>query len=176
MLPAEAALTVAECPAQDLDELRIRQRIEPDDAHAREQRVVDLEERILCRRADEDEPAVLNVWQQHILLALVEAMDLVDEDDRAALIITARLISLLDDAAQVADASRDSIELLKGAVRHLSDHLRERRLARTRRAIEDNGRNLVCLDHAAQEMAAAHSLLLADEFLEVARTHAARKR
>ena len=103
-LAAKAALLILESTAQDLDELRIRQLVEPHDTHAREQRVVDLEEGILRCCADEDEPAILDVGQQHILLALVEAMNLVDEDNRAALVVTARLIRLLDDAPQVADA------------------------------------------------------------------------
>ena len=176
VLAAEAALLIPERPAQDIDELRVRQLVEPHDAHAREQGMVDLEEGILRRRADEDEPAILDVGQQHILLALVEAVDLVDEYDCAALVVAARLIRLLDDAPQVADARRDRIELLERAVRHRGNHLRERRLARARRSVEDDGRDLVHLDHAAQEVAAPDRLLLADELVKIARAHAARER
>jgi hypothetical protein len=44
---------------------------------------VDLERRVLRRRAEEDHVAVLDVREHDILLGLVEAMDLVDEQDRA---------------------------------------------------------------------------------------------
>ena len=45
---------------------------------------VDLEVRVLGRRADERDRAVLDVRQQRVLLGLVEAVDLVDEQDGAA--------------------------------------------------------------------------------------------
>ena len=57
-----------------------------------------------------------------------------------------------------------------------ADDARERRLARARRPVEDDRRDLVHLDHAAQEVAAPDRLLLADEFVEIARAHAARER
>ena len=43
----------------------------------------DLEVGVLGRRADERDRAVLDVRQQRVLLGLVEAMDLVEEEDRA---------------------------------------------------------------------------------------------
>ena len=49
---------------------------------ARQQRAVQLERRVLCRRADENDGAVLHHRQERILLAAVEAMDLVDEEQR----------------------------------------------------------------------------------------------
>ena len=48
---------------------------------ARQQRRVDLERRVLGGRADEGEEPRLDVRQERVLLALVEAMHLVDEDD-----------------------------------------------------------------------------------------------
>ena len=59
-----------------------RERLEPDHRAAREERRVDLEVRVLGRRADERDEPVLDRGQQRVLLRLVEAVDLVDEEDR----------------------------------------------------------------------------------------------
>ena len=134
--------------------------------------MIDLEERVLRRRADEDEPTILNIGQQHILLALVEAMNLVDEHNGALLVKFALLLRLFHDGPDVADARGHGVELLKMAARHARDHLRQRRLARARRAVEDERGNVVRFDHAPQELARANSLLLADKFLKIARPHA----
>ena len=50
---------------------------------AREQRRVDLEVRVLGGRADQRDQARLDRRQQRVLLRLVEAVDLVQEEDRA---------------------------------------------------------------------------------------------
>ena len=62
--------------------LGVGQRLEPHDARARQQRRDDLEARVLGRRADQRDSAGLDVGQQRVLLGLVEAMDLVDEQQR----------------------------------------------------------------------------------------------
>ena len=59
-----------------------RVRLELVDLRPREQRRVDLEVRVLGRRADQRQQAVLDAGQQRILLRLVEAVDLVEEEDR----------------------------------------------------------------------------------------------
>src|SRR5205085_8793428 len=53
----------------------------------RSQRADDLERRVLGRRADERDRPVLDRGQQGVLLRLVEAMYLVDEERRAPLFI-----------------------------------------------------------------------------------------
>ncbi len=52
------------------------------DAHPREQGAVDLEGGVLRRRADQRQQAFLYGRQQGVLLSLVEAVDLVEEEDR----------------------------------------------------------------------------------------------
>jgi len=53
-------------------------------AHAREQRVVELEGRVFGGRAEKDDRAVLDVRQESVLLRLVEAVHLVDKEHRLA--------------------------------------------------------------------------------------------
>ena len=59
------------------------QRLELVHPSPREQRRVDLEVRVLGRRADQGQEPLLHGRQQRVLLRLVEAVDLVQEEDRA---------------------------------------------------------------------------------------------
>ena len=67
---------------EDDDELVLGQRGQLDHRAAREQRGVHLEVRVLGRRADQRHEPVLDRVQHRVLLRLVEAVDLVDEEDR----------------------------------------------------------------------------------------------
>ena len=59
------------------------QRLQRVDAAAGEQRGVEFEGRVLGRGADEADGAALDVGQESVLLRLVEAMNLIDEEDGA---------------------------------------------------------------------------------------------
>ncbi len=54
-----------------------------EDLAARQQRAVQLEGRVFRGRADQHHGAVLDIGQEAVLLRAVEAMDLVDEEQRA---------------------------------------------------------------------------------------------
>ena len=79
-----AARRAASARSSSCAELVRRQRLQHVDRRARQQRAVHLERRILGRRADERDEPLLDVRQERVLLRLVEAMDLVDEQDRRA--------------------------------------------------------------------------------------------
>ncbi len=76
-LPVERALE------HDADILG-RERAQDVDARAGQERAVDLEGRVLGRRTDEAERAVFDEGQERVLLRLVEAVDLVEKQDRGA--------------------------------------------------------------------------------------------
>ena len=76
---------------QQRDDLRLGERLEDVDAAAREQRGDEFEGRILGGGADQADVAALDVGQEGVLLRLVEAMDLVDEDDGARAVLRARV-------------------------------------------------------------------------------------
>ena len=81
---------------------------------ARQQRRVDLERRVLGGRADEGEEARLDVRQEGVLLRLVEAVHLVDEEHRARGPAACARLRALDRLADVLDAAehrRDRDEL-----------------------------------------------------------------
>ena len=80
---AEAVLGVIErAPHDRADRLRL-ELLEREHARARQQRPDHLERRVLRRRADQRHRAVLDERQDRVLLRLVEAVDLVDEQHGA---------------------------------------------------------------------------------------------
>ncbi len=80
----DPALGVGEGAAQELFDLGGRERLELVDLAAGDQRRVDLEVGVLGGRADQGQEPFLDRGQQRVLLGLVEAVDLVEEEDRGA--------------------------------------------------------------------------------------------
>ena len=72
---------------------------------ARQQGRIDLEARVLGRRADEGEQPRFDMRQEGVLLCFVEAVHFVDEDHRAQS-LQARRTGLLDRLADVLDAGQ----------------------------------------------------------------------
>ena len=116
-----------------------RQRLQHEHAHARQQRAVDLERRILRRRADQRDRARFDVRQKRVLLRLVEAMDLVGEQNRSASEPPAPL-RFGDDLAHARHAFGHRGERNELAIGVLRDHARDRRLAGAGRAPEHHRR------------------------------------
>ena len=123
LLRAEAAFRVGERAAHEARDLFVVEGVQHEDARAREQRRVDFERRVLRRRADQRDRAVLHVRQDGVLLRFVEAMNFVDEQHGAFPERASRL-RLGDDRAQIGHARADGREC---------DELGARRFARRSR-------------------------------------------
>ena len=108
--------------------------------------------------------------QHGVLLPLVEAVDLVDEEDRPQAVAPEPVAGSRDDRAHVVDAGGDGGELLERGSGALGDDARDRGLAGARRAEEDHRRRAVLLDRESQRGAGPEHVLLADELVEARRT------
>ena len=86
-------------------------------AAAREQRRVDLEVGVLGGRADQHHQPLLDRGQQRVLLRLVEAVDLVEEEDRALAARVAPVLGPLEHLAHLGAAGVDRRGLLEGGAR-----------------------------------------------------------
>ena len=128
---------------------------EDEHLRARQQRRVDLEGRVLGGRADEHDVAGFDARQKGVLLRLVEAMDLVDEDDRAAAEPAAAVLGRGHDVLDFLDAREHGAEGDELRVGEVGDEARERRLAGARRSPEDDRLQQVALDRLAQRPARA---------------------
>ena len=134
-----------------------RQPAKHEHLRAREQRGVDLERRILGRGADQHDVAGLDARQKRVLLRLVEAVDLVDEDDRAASGRAADALGLAHHVADFLDAGHHGAEGHEARLGRVGDDARQRRLAGAGRAPEDDRLQQVALDGLAERFAWASS-------------------
>ena len=100
------------------------ERLEDEDLAARQERGVDLERRILGGSADEGDETGLDVRQERVLLYLVEAMNLVDEQDGTAVMVLARLASAFDDLPELLDAAHHRRDVLEVGFQVMRQHPR----------------------------------------------------
>ena len=96
-------------------DVRLGEGLERQDPGPRQQGGVDLERGVLGRGPDEGDGPVLDGRQQGVLLGLVEAVDLVDEQDRPPA-AAAGLAGLGDRLPQLLDAREDGRERRRTAV------------------------------------------------------------
>jgi hypothetical protein len=132
---------------------------------------VDGKERVLGRGADERDQAAFDVGEQHVLLALAEAVDLVEEQDRSLARVAEAGLGLVEDLADARDADAGGVLSLEVAIEVQGNDLGERRLAGAGRAVEEDAREAVGLEHAAEELAGAEDVPLAGNLVERAGTH-----
>jgi hypothetical protein len=167
---------LVEAPPNDGRELLGRKRLELVQLRPGEQRRIDLVVRVLGRRADQRHEAFLDRRQERVLLCLVEAVDLVEEENRPLARRAEPLPGAREHLANVLHRRRDGRELLERGARGGSDDPCERRLPRPRRPVEDRGAHAVVGDRRTQHRALAEHVGLADEFVERARPQTLRER
>jgi hypothetical protein len=173
---AETPLCVLERATEQLDEILRLQRTEHVNTRAGQQRADHFERRILGGRADEGQRAVFDVGQEGVLLCLVEAVHLVEEQDRASTSLGAHGLRSIDGLTDILHTRHHGGELHEFGVGTPRDEPRERRLPRAGRSPENQRMQLSALERFTQRLAGPEYLLLADELVEGARTHAIRER
>ena len=168
---AESLLAVRERAPQDRRRVGFGERLQHEHLRSREQGRVDLERRVLRRRADEDDVARLDPRQEGVLLGLVEPVNLVDEEDGAAAPGTPRTLGPGHHLADFLDAGqhrREGDELRLG---RLGNQPGEAGLARARRPPEDDRLQQIAFDGLAQRLPRRQQVLLAHVFVERPRAH-----
>jgi hypothetical protein len=78
--------------------------MQDEDTAPRKQWCVHFERGIFCRGTDEGDCAVFDVRQDGVLLPAIKTVDLVDKQNRVALLEVAALLRLPDGTAEVGDA------------------------------------------------------------------------
>ena len=159
--PRQPALLVGERPADDGSDLVVGQRLEPPDAHPRQQRRVDLEVGVLGRRADQRDRPVLDVGEERVLLGLVEAMDLVEEEDAPRAVEVESLLGLGDRGADLDDARHDSGQRREMGADLGREQAGEAGLAGPGRSPQQERREVAAGDPATERAAFTDEVLLA---------------
>ena len=139
---------------------------------ARQQCPGQLERRVLGRGADEDQGAVLDIGQEGVLLALVEAMHLVDEQYRVPPLGSTRALGALDRRADVFDPGEHRRKVQKQGVGVVRDEAGERGLTAPGRAPQHHRMGPPGLDGEAQRPCRPQDVPLPDDVLDAGRPHA----
>jgi len=146
------------------------QRTQFEDQRPRRQRAVHEHIRIVGGGADQCDGAVLHIGQQHILLRLVETMDLIHEQHRAGSVL--EKFGGLAHRTQPCDIGEHAGGAFKTAEGDPCDHFGERGLAAARRPVKDQVGEPVGLDDAAQQFAGAEDMVLSEHVLQRGGAHA----
>ena len=168
----DAALGLGERAVQEDAQVRGLEDAQLVDLGAREQGGVDLEVGVLRGCSDQGHKALLHGRQERVLLRLVEAVDLVEEEDRRLVGGAPPLLGTLDDGADLRPPGVDGGLLLEGGARGGGDDPCQRRLAGPGRAVEDHRVRLARLDRRAKRGPVPEQMLLPHELVEGAWTHA----
>ena len=170
------AALVAERAAQQREHVLVLERAQLVDPAAREQRRVHLEVGVLGGGADEDHRGVLHRRQQRVLLRLVEAVDLVEEEDRALATRLEAVLGALDHGAYLRAAGVDGRRLLERGARVHGEQASERCLPGAGRPVQDHRVRPALLDRRSQRRASAEQVLLPHELAERGGPHTRRQR
>ena len=114
---------------------------------------VDREGGVLRGGAEEDQLSRLHVGEKHVLLLLVEAVDLVHEEDRRHVAQSVLILRLLCDRADVLHPRSAAGERAEWAARVLGYHRRNARLPTPRRTEENRRGGRVVLQQSSDHSA-----------------------
>src|SRR5205823_2047885 len=165
-LVAQLRLERLDAMTRNEGELLLGQRLQLVDLAAREQCRVDLEIWVLGGRSDQRHQAFLDPGQQRVLLCLVEAVDLVEEEDRPLSGTSEPVSRARQHRTHVRDRGRHRRELLECRAGGLGDDSGERRLAASRGPEEDHRADAVLRDREPERRSLAQDLVLAYELAE----------
>ena len=171
----EPALIRERAADQRTDGLGI-ERAQHEHACARQERRVHLEAGVLGGRSDQHDVAALDMREERVLLRLVEAVDLVDEQDRRLTGPAPRLRRTFHDLLHFLDAREHRRDLHERHARGTRDQACERGLAGAGRAPQDDAREMPPLAHQHERAALLQEMLLPDQLLERPRPHAVGER
>ena len=167
---AKTADGICEGAVEQSDYVGFGERDEGVDAATGEERGVDLKGGILCGGADEAYGASLNIGQEGVLLGLVEAMDLVYEEDGAGA-EAGEFFGFDHDLFDLFDAAEDSGEFNEAGLGSLRDDFGEGGFADAGRTPEDHGGRVITLNGQAEWLARGKEVLLAGVLLNGAGAH-----
>ena len=168
---AQAAPGIGDGAVDEGVQVRGGQRPQFEDERAGNERAVDVEERIHRRRADQAHGAALDIRQQDILLRFVEAVDFVDEKDRACAVAREPHRGGRHDLANFGHRALHPAEAFEAGLAGARDDFREAGFPRAGRSVEHDGRKPVGFDRAAEKLAGTENMFLPDIFLQGPRPH-----
>ena len=169
---AQAALVIGQgAPHQGRDHL-VGERLEPHHPAPRQERADHAERRVLGGGADQRDGAGLDVGQERVLLGPREAMDLVDEQERAAAVLIAARGGRGHGLANVFHPGVDRRQGDQVGADGLADQPGQGGLSSPRRPPQQDRWKIPPRRELPEQLAGAEQVVLADELGQRSRAHA----
>ena len=146
---AVARFEIIERPADRALRLVLLHGLEFKHRRARQDGVIDIKIRIFRRGRNERDLAVFDVFQQRLLLLFIEILDLVQIQQHA--VRRKERVELSVDLLDVGRGRGRRVELAQLSLRFLRDQVRNGRLARAGRTVEDHVRHRTAFNDPAQQ-------------------------
>ena len=159
---------VGEGPLEQDHQVLLGQGLEDEHFAPGEQRTVDLKGGILRGGPDEKDAPFLHKGEKGVLLGLVEAVDLVHEDDGPFPELPVAL-GLLHHRADLLDPAGDGGKVDEFRLCGVGDDPGQGGLSHPRWPPEDHGRDLVPFDQLAKDLSRPQQMLLPDVLCQRAR-------
>src|SRR6185437_9843437 len=141
----------------------------------RQQRAIELEGGVLGRGPDQRNGAVFHYGKKRILLAAIETVDFVDEEQRA-LSYAAAMARGLEGFLQIGNAGKNGGELFEVELEHRREQARDRGLAGSGRPPKDYGGWAAGRDHAPERSLWRKQMILSDDIGQRLRPQAVSQR
>lgn len=127
--------------------------------------------RVLGRGPDQDHDSFFDIGQQYILLSSIEAVNLIDKQDRPFPVQIQIPASLFQQFPNLLDSSGDGIQRAELTFGMVSDHVSQGGLTGSRWSIEDQGTESIRQQHATQQFSGTEEVILTDVFVDIPRPH-----
>ena len=170
-LAGQTPLGVGDGPPDDGRDVLVGQRLEAPYAEPRQEGAVDLEVGVFGGGPDEGHRSVLDMGQEPVLLGLVEAVDLIDEEDGPTAIDRQLLTGRSNRCPDVGDAAHHRRQGGEACLDLGGEQPGEAGLAGPRRSPQQERSEVAPLHRPTQRAALAHEVVLADELGQVSRAH-----
>ena len=161
---AQTALFIFQGPLKQSFQLLRSQRLQTQNPHARKQGPVNFKIRVFRRGADQRNPPILYIRQQHILLGFVKTMKLIDKKNGSFAIELASFLRCRQFFAQIRRARSYRVQALKNRSGSSGDQFRQCRLSGTGGTVQNQAGQRIRLNHTPQKRVGTKKMLLPCQF------------
>ena len=171
LVVSETAFVVSQRAIDQLFEFVDAERFELKNLRPRHERAVDIEKRIVSRRADQSQISAFDIGKENVLLRFVEMVDLVDEQNRLLPGGAGAIGRARDHTAHFGHIAFHATQPNELGVSHVGDDMSERGFSGARRPGQNHRWQTIGFNRTAKQFSRSKNMFLADKFIERSRSH-----
>lgn len=172
---SQTTFGVVDGTAKEGEDIFLGEGVKLKEAASAQEGVIDGEEGVFGRGADQDDDPIFDVGEEDVLLGFVEAVDFVHEKEGAASFGGQVVGSFGEDFAKLLDPLRDGADLDEVAMGFDGEQAGEGGFSGTWGAVKEHGAEPVGSQQATEHFSGSEEVLLSDELGEGAGAHAGRE-